>query len=342
MKKISVSFLLIATFFLMTACTMTSSQEIPLVIYDMRDDYMQDFERQIQLAAGNKFDVVTYDSQHSQLTQNEQVIELIRQEPPLIVVNPVDRLSVHAMIQEAKAYNVPIIFINREPLQEDLELYEHTYYIGADAKESARLQASIIMDLLGGDPTQLNHYDVNGDGKIQVVILMGQQGHQDAEQRTRYVIETLEDAGYELDLLDIRVADFDRDLAYQEMISLINLYGSSIELVIANNDAMAIGAVEALMEREMIEDSSDKGYVDHLIDPYVPVVGIDGLDEAVDLIKTGFLHGTVINDSAAMAESLIELIEIVYTNQPIDNYSFPIVDNHYIWIEYRKFILESE
>lgn len=319
----------------LTGCATANSDAIPLMIYDLSDNYMDVFRNQIITEADGAWMIQTYGAHDSQLVQNNQFADILGENTPLIIVNPVDRLSVHGMVQEATRQSVPLIFINREPLYEDLSQSDQFYYIGSKAQESAELQAGIIDQAFGQNPEALNDLDLNGDNHIQTVILMGQQGHQDAEQRTKYVIQTLEDQGYQLDILEIRVANFDYREAFQEMLEAYATHGDAIELVIANNDAMALGAVDALMEKGVISAVSEEA-------PHInlPVVGIDGLPDAVNYIERGLLYGTVINDSQTMSEALIDLIEAILTDD-FDAFDWPIENDHYIWIEYRPLILES-
>ncbi|MFW5893203.1 MAG: galactose ABC transporter substrate-binding protein [Bacillota bacterium] len=342
MRKIMILTLAFLLVGVLTACGDNQKATVPLVVYDMNDDYMQDFTDKILDEAERETDIELHDSKNSQIIQNEIIEKLIEEDPPLIIVNPVDRLGARMIIQKAKQAEIPLIFINREPLKEDLDLYEHAYYIGADPVESARLQAETIIDLFGEDPGDLTRYDTNDDNVIQTAILMGQQGHQDAELRTKHVIRALEDFGYEIDILDIKVANFNRLESEEATTELIETFGDELELIISNNDAMAVGAISALVEEGVIEDSDDDGVIDHSEEPWLPVVGIDGLDIATELIESGHLYATVLNDSAEMAEALVELVKIIEDEDPYGKYSFTIENDTYVWIDYKTFVLEIE
>ncbi|MBU0996831.1 MAG: galactose ABC transporter substrate-binding protein [Firmicutes bacterium] len=332
--------LILIMFLLLFGCQ-TRVPVIPLLIYDMNDDYMRDFESRIQEANLMNFRIETYDCQNSQIIQNEYLEEVLKKDNPLIIINPVDRLSAHAMIEKAKQTGAKIIFINREPLPEDMDLYDSVYYVGADAKQSAELQAEIIMDLFGGNPYSLNEFDLNSDGVIQAVILKGEQGHQDAEARTKYVIDELENEHYQVEVLDIAIANFDMDLAEIAMNQLIEEYGDQFEVVIANNDAMAIGAIKTLTEHQYFDDMDMNGVIDRDTEPWIPVVGIDGLDIAIESMNNGYLYGTVLNDSQSMAEAIVELANILLNNLSLDDFSYVITDSKYIWIDYQKFVNDS-
>lgn len=331
MKKTLIVLILIFT----TACSPKQNQ-VPLFIYDMDDAYMAVFEAQIQASLIDGFSVKTYDGHNSQIIQNDDINLLFDQKVPVLIINPVDRLSVYAIIEKAKANNTKIIFFNREPLAEDMNLYDSVYYVGADAIESAQLQAQIVMELFGNNPKHLNEADQNKDGIIQAVILKGEQGHQDAEARTKYVIETLTIAGYTVEVLEVTIANFDQDQGQAAMDHLLALYGSDIEVVISNNDAMAMGAIISLTNNGYFQDTNNDGFIDRQTERWLPVVGIDGLDIALDKIDHGYLYGTVFNDSQNMAEAIIELADYLLNGKDLSKMEYSLSDGRYIWISYQK------
>jgi len=315
---------------------------VPVFIYDNSDAYMAEFETNIKLAALSKdYLIRSFNSQNSQIIQNDQIEQFMNNDYPVLMINPVDRLSVYAIIEKAKQNDSTIIFFNREPLPEDIALYDKIYYVGADAIQSAQLQASLIMDLFGNNPRVLNEYDKNGDGIIQTVILKGEQGHQDAEARTKHVIESLTSEGYKIEVLDVSIANWDRETAQEQMKELITLYGEDIEILISNNDAMALGAIETLKEFKFFEDLNLDGVIDRAVEPWLPVVGIDGLEVSIESIKQGYLYGTIKNDSESMADCLVQLTEWLLEGKPLIDFPYKITDGKYLWINYQKLSLEE-
>lgn len=332
MKKI----LMVMLVFVLTSCA-PKDEIIPLIIYDYQDLYMQDFENMIIQSKQDGYTFESYDSKNSQVIQNEIIEDAMEGKFPLLVVNPVDRLGVYPIIEKAKELDTPIIFINREPLKSDLDIWNEVYYVGAKAEQSAQLQAEIVMDLFGGNGQDLNSFDLNGDKQIQVIILKGEPGHQDAEIRTDQVIEYLEDAGFTLDILSILDGYFSKNTAYEEMMQFMDEGVENLELVISNNDAMALGAIEALSELGYFEDLNDNDRIDRESDIWLPVIGIDGIPAAVEMIETGYLYGTVLNDSEAMAEAINELIDAILNNRDLSTLDITLEEDTYIWIPYQKF-----
>ena len=333
--------LLILCIVLMLSACETATSSIPLFIYDMNDAYMTEFEAKIRANAVGRFMMTRIDGQNSQIIQNEQIDGYLTDDYPVLIINPVDRLSVYAMIEKAKQNDAYLIFFNREPLAEDMALYDKLFYIGADAAESAQLQASLVMDLFGNDPENLNMFDKNGDKVIQTVILKGEQGHQDAEARTKVVIESLEQAGYKLEVLDIVIANWDRNTAYGLTQSFMERNQDKLELIISNNDAMALGTIEKLKEMNVFLDTNQDGTIDREAEPWLPIVGIDGIAASLESIKQGYLYGTIVNDSDNMAKSIIELTDWILRKKDLNDFPYPIVNEKYVWIHYQKLSLEE-
>ncbi len=151
----------------------------------------------------------------------------------------------------------------------------------------------------------------------------------------------LETNGYEVEILVIEIANWKTSEGYEAMMELLPIYGEQLELVISNNDAMAIGAIQALMELEYFQDLDNDGFIDHETEPWIPVVGIDGITEALELITSGYLYGTVINDSESMAEAIIELTTAIINGDDVNTISYILIDNKYIWVDYKKYVLDE-
>lgn len=335
MKKLVLLLVTILIIF-MTGCKSTESN-VPFILYDEEDLFMSEFKNAINRLDQGDISIEIYDSKNSQIIQNEIINSVLDENPSLMIINSVDRMGAYTIIEKLKASNTPIIFTNREPLEEDLFSWEHVYYVGAKAEQSAKLQAELVMELFGNNPNSLNQYDKNGDGEIQIIILKGQEGHQDAEIRTEVVVNELEINGFVLDVLEIKSADFRTNVAYEIMKDLLIIYRDIVEVIISNNDAMAIGAINALIDDGFFPDLDQDGEVDSKTENWLPVIGIDGIDEAIPLIENGYLYGTVVNDSESMAKAVIELANAIINNTDLKTLSYSLDSSKYIWIDYEKY-----
>lgn len=329
----------ISLFILIAGCEQHLAP-VGLFIYREDDLFMKAFTSEILNGAGRNFPLTVNYGLNSQIIQNEQIEKSLLMGTPLLIVNPVDRLGAYALIRKAQSRSTPIIFFNRQPLGEDLMIWSNAWYIGAKADQSGELQAKLIMDLFGSDQGNLSEYDRNRDGSIQTIILKGQQGHQDTEIRTASVQNTLRKNGYSLDVLAIEIANWSQDEGYDRMDELLDLLSEPMEVVIANNDAMALGAIDALRQHGYFEDTNGNGKIDRNDQSWVPVVGIDGVPEAVWHIKNGYLLGTVFNDYKTMADAITTLSMAILDGGIDENFPYPVYDNRYIWIPYQTFALE--
>lgn len=330
MKKAMLLILVIAS---LSGCK-NSKDKICLFLYNHNDPYIRDFASLIVENGYDNYEIEIFDCQNSQIIQNELIEEQLKENPVLMIINPVDRLGAYTIIKKLESLNIPVIFFNREPLEQDLELWDKAYYVGANAVQSGKMQAHMIMELFGNDPENLNKYDRNGNGSIETVILKGEQGHQDAEIRTTEVVETFTSNGYKIQLLVTEVANWNRYEAYEKMKLVLEKY-DNIELVISNNDAMALGAISIMRQWGIFNDTNSNNIIDKNDMKWIPVVGIDGLDEAESMIANGYLYGTVINDSLSQAKAINELANAIINNQDTSSISFHLEDGKYIWIDYK-------
>lgn len=228
----------------------------------------------------------------NQYNQNEQIDEFIAQGADVLCVNLVDRRSASIIINKAKTQNIPIIFFNREPVEEDMNMWDKVYYVGAKAEQSGVMQADIILDIYKKDKRKV---DKNGDGKVQYVMLEGEAGHQDSLIRTEYSIKRLVDSCIKVEKLDSDIANWTRSEGRDKTEKWIDKYGKDIEVVFSNNDAMALGAIDALKKS-------------NLCDNMPMVVGVDGISESFEAIKDGYMVGTVLSDSDKQGKDIFNII----------------------------------
>jgi methyl-galactoside transport system substrate-binding protein len=179
---------------------------------------------------------------------------------------------------------------------------------------AGRMQGELIGNYLVENYSKV---DINGDGKISYCMFKGQQGNAEAEARTKYAVEIansiLAKAGKpDITFYDARNTDkylVDQDgnwsnaAANNYMKTILSAYseqsGNMVELIIANNDEMALGAISALNEAGY---NKEGGKV-------IPVFGIDATDAARSKIDKGYMTGTVKQDGKGMAEAIVRICE---------------------------------
>ena len=221
--------------------------------------------------------------------QNDQVDIMLARGVDAMAINLVDPAAAPVIIRKAKMDDVPVVFYNKEPAAEQLASYDKAFFVGTDSKESGIIQGELIARHWDHHP----EWDLNKDGVLQYVLLKGEPGHPDAEARTSYVVSTLHEKGVQTEQLHLDTAMWDTAMAKDKMDAWISGPNADrIEAVIANNDAMAMGAIESLKAAAKSK---------------IPVFGVDALAEALALIEKGEMQGTVLNDARNQAKATFEL-----------------------------------
>ncbi len=255
---------------------------------------------------------------NDQQEQDKIVEEMIDAGCDVLCVNLVDRTAPSNIIRMARQNDIPVIFFNREPVQEDLLQWDKLFYVGCDAAQSGEMQGEIAAEYIKNHP----EVDKNGDGKIQYVLLEGEAGHQDAISRTDLSVKTMIENDVELEKLSYQFADWNRAQAENRMSQLIDQYGSDIELILSNNDDMALGAVEAYKNAGYKEEER-------------PIIfGVNGLPDALEAIESGTMQGTVYNDKEDQARMIAFLTVAVFQGSDIKGYG--LEDDIYYMSQYRK------
>lgn len=276
-----------------------------------------------------------YDANESQINQNDQILDSLSNGSRLLIINTVDRLASSAIIEKCESQKKPIIFFNREPLQDDLNNKENMFYVGASAEIAGEYQAEMAADLFGS-PYKLNsHYDKNGDNKIQLVVIKGEKGHQDAEIRTKRSTDKLRELGYQIDILTTETANWDRKEGKTVMKSMYEEYGDSIELVLSNNDDMALGAIDYLLDVGIFNSN-----VDNSEQPF-PIFGVDATGVGVDGLRKGYLSGTVLNDADGQAKAVKTLADYIIEGKSFQDFPYSFTNGNYIYIDEKKMTISD-
>ena len=301
---------------------------IGCAIYKFDDTFMTGVRNTILDAAKGKARVEMVDSQNSQPIQNDRIDLFITKKVDAMAINPVDRAAAGVIIDKAKKANIPVVFFNREPFPDDMQKWDKVYYVGARAEESGTISGQLIVDYWKAHPEA----DKNKDGVLQYVMLTGEPGHQDAELRTEYSIKAVTAAGIKVQCLAQDTAMWNRVNGQEKMAAFLASHGDKIEAVFANNDDMALGAIEALRAAGYFRGGK-----------YMPVVGVDATAPALEALKEGTLLGTVLNDAKNQGKAVFELAYVLAQGKTPtkENTGYEITDGKYVWIPYRKITIEN-
>ena len=249
------------------------------------EEYAKEYEKEHDI----KINLEVVDARDNQNTQNHQVERFVSLDYDVLLINVVDRFAASNMIETAVGANIPIVFFNRKPVDDDLNRADNIYYVGAGPKAAGIEQAKIIINAYNENPHSI---DIDGDGVINYVLLEGEPSHQDSLVRTEWVIKTLQENNIPINKLNGAIGNWERAQGSELMEDFLNKY-SNIDLVISNNDDMGLGAIDAIERANNITG--------------IKVVGIDGTKEALEAINEGKLLGTIESDKKEYAKAVVEI-----------------------------------
>ena len=309
-----------------------SGLRIGVTLYSQDDTFIstmaQNLERLAQEAESTgdlKITLLISDSRHNQTTQMDQVDRFLARGCDILFVNMVDRTGAAVIVDKAEAEGVPVVFFNRQPVDEDIRRWENSFYVGASALESGTLQGKLVLNAWLQDRSR---WDRSGDGVLQYVMLEGEPGHQDSLLRTEYCLKALTDGGVEVERLDRDTANWNRSQAAARMGHWLEEFGGQIEAVFSNNDDMALGAIDALSETDLpLED-------------WPLIVGVDATAPALEAVAAGQLYGTVLNDSRGQAQAMPDLAQALYRGEDPAQ-AVELEDGHYVWLPYELVTQEN-
>lgn len=263
-----------------------------------------------------------YDGNNNQANQLDQINTAITNGCNLLVVNIVETSSPDAAqtaCDAAKTAGIPIIFFNREVADDVVNSYENCAFVGTDAAEAGHMQGQMIAEYLLAN---YDAVDLNKDGAISYVMFKGQEGNAEAEYRTQFAVEDCDkllaeagkeplafyNAGNASKYLVDQTGAWSSQAATDYMNTILAEYSEAnnnmVEMVIANNDGMAEGAIAALQAA-----GYNNGYdEENNIGKFIPVFGVDAVDSAKEKIQNGQMTGTIMQDAEGMANTITALV----------------------------------
>ena len=290
--------------------------EVAVFWYTYGDTYLSSVRAAMEedlKAAGVNYQF--YDGNNSQTTQTEQIQTAVTKGASVLVVNQVDAGSddtTKAIIEIAKGANLPVVFFNRSVSEEIVSAYDKAAYVGTDYTQAGHMQGKLIGEYL---MENYDAIDLNGDGTISYVMFKGQEGNAEADARTQYGVEDADavltaagkpalsfyDANNSSKYLVDQNGAWSADQGQAYMQTILTQYseanGNAVELVIANNDDMALGAIAALQAAGYNIEGGK----------YIPVFGVDATDAAKAKIADGSMTGTIKQDAEGMAQAVVDI-----------------------------------
>jgi methyl-galactoside transport system substrate-binding protein len=267
-----------------------------------------------------KYEVTMQDGKNDQAEQTNQIDNFITQGYDVLILNLVQSTAAATVMDKCAAAGIPVVFINREPSESDMSSHNtgnfagKLTYVGADARQSGRFQGELIADLP-------NKGDLNGDGKLQYVMIEGDPENVDAQYRTEFSISQYKDkTKLDVECLDDQVGNWQRAEGQRLAANALTQHGDKIEVIFCNNDDMAMGA------KVSIEAAGRK------INDNIYLVGVDALAEAVDAVIAGDMTGTVLNDHVGQSHKAVDCAIDAANGKSLQLYN---------WVDYVKVTPEN-
>ena len=290
------------------ATTDVADKKVGISIYKFDDNFMTlyrtELVRYLTEDLGFKAEnVVVQDGKGDQAEQTNQIQNFITQKYDVLILNLVQASSAPEITDMCKEAGIPVVYINREPDTAEEERWASdsisATYVGADARQSGTYQGEEIVETA-------NKGDINGDGKVSYIMVQGDPENVDAQYRTEFSVKALTDAGLEVEELLLQRGDWDQAKGQQIVQDALTQFGDKIEVVFCNNDAMALGALQAIdaAGRKVNED--------------IYLVGVDALTEAVQDITEGKMTGTVFNDYMGQAKTAADMAVKFLNGETVD------------------------
>jgi len=291
MKKI----ILVAGFgALMSTTAMADGIGVSMALFD--DNFLTVLRNGIQTqadAAGLKVQIE--DAQNDVAKQLDQINNFIASGVSAIIVNPVDTSATQAMSDAAAAAGVPLVYVNRQPINL-ANLPDNQAFVGSNEIESGTLAAFEGCKLLraAGKSNGANIY-----------IFMGELSNQAAIQRTKDFDDVIGmDMCAFINVVDRQTANWSRDQAQNLMTNWLSS-GADFDAVFANNDEMAIGAIQAMKAAGIsMED--------------VVVTGVDATQDALVAMQAGDLDVTVFQDAAGQGSGALDAAVALAAGESVD------------------------
>ncbi|MBQ9326361.1 MAG: galactose ABC transporter substrate-binding protein [Clostridia bacterium] len=300
--------------------------------------------------------VTDKDSNGIQQTQIDDINTALVTGTDALVINLVDSGAIGTaqnLMDVARAQDKPAVFFNRAVSTDDAEAselflgYDKTAFIGTNFEDAGKLEGQMIGEYLVAN---YDAVDLNGDGVISYVMFKGDEANQEAIARTKYAQEVADelltaagkpalkfydDANTNKYLVDLN-GTWSNVASFEYLQTILAQYneanGNMVELVICNNDDMAIGAINALTQAGY--NTGDEGA------KVIPVFGVDAVDAAKELIGEGRMTGTVLQDAVGMANAVAQITSNLING--VDKFeglaeNVVIVDDWFVQIPYAPY-----
>jgi inositol transport system substrate-binding protein len=267
---------------------------VSMALFD--DNFLTVLRNGIQAYADeNGIGVQIEDATNDVAKQLDQINNFIASGVDAIIVNPVDTSATQAMSDAAAAAGVPLVYVNRQPINVD-SLPDNQAFVASNESDSSRQ----------GFIEQCNQWAAAGKAEVSVYVMQGELSNQAAVQRTQNYYDVIEagECAVTVSVIDQQTANWSRDQAQTLMTNWLST-GAAFDGVLANNDEMAIGAIQA-MKAAGIDMAS------------VIVSGVDATQDALAAMQAGDLDITVFQNASAQGSGALNAAIALAKGEAVD------------------------
>lgn len=292
MKKLWTLLLAVGMSICLCSCAQTptappSSEQMRIAVsMSSRDQFLTTVENAIlEYAPKCDVDCTVWDAGNDYVVQLQHVQDAVEQGYDALIINAVSPSLTRSIIREAG--EMPVVFVNRKPEMEALTAGKQVF-IGSDDREAGRFQAAWLND----------YAEERGIDVLKLVYLTGIEGQDSTATRRDSLLEYLR---VDCNFIYESTAQFDRAKAYNQVEILVD-NGVEFDVVVAQNDEMAIGAAQVLREAGITD---------------CPVLGIDGTLAGRDAIADGLLTFTVYQPGDEQGRAAVDAVLALYQGKDL-------------------------
>jgi methyl-galactoside transport system substrate-binding protein len=263
------------------------------IIRNQNEQFVKNYTENLKkVAAANGVDLVIMDGEGQVDKQLDQLSTLISQGYKYFVIIIQDGSASEQMAQMIKEVGGAAAFSNIQPSVEALKVSTKMYYASSPEAVAGQYQARILDEYF-------TKYPEKAPGKVlNMLYLEGQLGHPAQINREAGLIDELKKFGYTVNFVAKDTANWTPDQAQQKMDAWLAAFGGKFNCVVAQNDDMALGAIESLKAAKYTKaDASDGTKLT------VPVIGVDATPTGLASMKADEMYATVLQDAIGQSET---------------------------------------
>lgn len=269
---------------------------VGVAVYNMSSYITQGQEGMRAFAEVNDIDLLWNSADDDVANQASQIDTLINQEVDAIIIVPAQADSLRPQLEAAKEADIPVLTVNTTLDFTDL------------------ITSSVLPDDVAAGSQQMQQMADALGGSGNIVVLQGPLGSSPEINRTQGIMNVLDEYP-DINVLAIDTANWARDQAANLMANWITSFGDQIDGVVAENDDMALGAIQAMKEAGL--------------DPLLPVVGIDGIEDGIRAVQAGEMIGSSLQHGRVQLAAGLAVAQRVACGEPVESnydYIMPPID----------------